>query len=332
MRIQQEKQLNPVSDEVLALVAVVRPILTGTLYALKHDIVAEVGKHADIALKLLARLYKPGDGDCGICFEYAVHEALHTHDDRVVERVADAIKLCRVTGNDTTSILFGAEKNGALRLIDTARAALTDDSTLLYGTAGRPAKLKRHLQSIALAAKRSSPSANLWLPYSISGLWKADLFLGCTDSDRWVGTTVKNNPLALEGAKGLRIGIVPTKQGRSDKVRKDETKNLVICPLAHDGDFMQTFYEGWQIVQAFIASDAQVPREVALPRPAHREVARMLEDRRDFPVLDVIDALRIFAQPELLETADKEVGMEAINNSREETITDTIVAPIARTI
>ena len=153
MRVHQERQLNEVSDEVLALVAVVRPILTGVLYALKQEIVAEVGTHEDVSLKLLSRLYKPGDGDCGICFEYAVHEALNTQDARVVERVADAIKLCRITGNDTTSILFGAEKSGALRLIDTARKTLTDDSTLLYGTAGRPAKLKRHLQSIALAAR-----------------------------------------------------------------------------------------------------------------------------------------------------------------------------------
>ena len=134
----------------------------------------------------------------------------------------------------------------------------------------------------------------------------------------------------LEGAQGLRIGIIPTKQGKSDKVRKDDTKNLVVCPLAHDGDFMQTFYEGFQIVQAFIASDAKEPREVALPRPAHREVARMLADRRDFGVLEVVDVLKMFAQPELLVTDDKQVPMEAIN--KEEPVTDMIVAPIARII
>jgi hypothetical protein len=93
---------------------------------------------------------------------------------------------------------------------------------------------------------------------------------------------------------------------------------------------MQTFYEGWQIVQAVIASDAHEPREVMLRRPAHREVARMLADRREYPVRDVIDALRVFAQPELLETDDKQVGVEEI--SKAEAITDAIVAPIARNI
>ena len=76
MQIRQERQLNPVSDEVLALTAVVRPILMGVLYALKDDVVRQAGGRESISLALLARLYRAGDGDCGICFEYAVHEAI----------------------------------------------------------------------------------------------------------------------------------------------------------------------------------------------------------------------------------------------------------------
>jgi hypothetical protein len=117
-------------------------------------------------------------------------------------------------------------------------------------------------------------------------LWKADLVVGFPDVDRWVGTTVKINPSQLEGAPGLRIGIVPVRAGRSDIVRLDEDRNLVICPLQHDGDFMQVFYEGWRIVQAFIDADARIPKEIVLPRPIDREVARILEERRDntYPV------------------------------------------------
>ena len=125
----------------------------------------------------------------------------------------------------------------------------------------------------------------------------------------------------------MRIGIVPTREGRSDKVRKDDMKNLIICPLAHDGDFMQTFYEGWQIVQAFIDSGARVPEGAMLPRPAHREVARMLNDRRQYPVVDVVRVLRPLGQPQLLETRDKQVGLETLKG---ETITDMILAPISR--
>jgi hypothetical protein len=310
MRIRHERQINPVGDEVLALAAVVQPILLGVLYALKADVVKACGGYENVPLKLLSRLYKPGDGDCGICFEYAVHEAMNRGDSQVLDRVSTAIQLCKVKGTETKSILFGAEKSGALQLIDTAREVLTEDSRVLYETAGQPAKLRAYLERLVGAFKNRNTRNGL--PYSIRGLWKADLFLGCADSDRWVGTTVKNNPSDLEGARGLRIGIVSTRQGRSDKVRKDELKNLVICPLLHDGDFMQCFYEGRQIVQAFIAADANLPKEVALPRPAHREVARMLRDRRDFAVVEVVDALKIFGQPELLETTNADVNFNTL--------------------
>jgi hypothetical protein len=96
MRIQRESQLNPVADEVLALTAVVRPILKGVLYALKKDIAEELGGYAGLKLKMLPRAYQPGDGDCGICFEYAVHEAMNNGDARVLERISDATKLCKL--------------------------------------------------------------------------------------------------------------------------------------------------------------------------------------------------------------------------------------------
>ncbi len=47
-----------------------------------------------------------------------------------------------------------------------------------------------------------------------------------------------------DSAAGLRVGIVPASQGRSDKIRIDNQKNLVICPLPYDGSFMELFYNG----------------------------------------------------------------------------------------
>ena len=123
----------------------------------------------------------------------------------------------------------------------------------------------------------------------------------------------------------MRIGIVPTKQGRSDAVWKDEAKNLVICPLPHDQDFMQIFYEGWDIVQAFIAADANVPKEVDLPRPPDREVARILEERREFPIIEVIEAIEKFGQPELLETGTKQVDARMLKGQAN---TDMMIAPL----
>jgi hypothetical protein len=140
---------------------------------------------------------------------------------------------------------------------------------------------------------------------------------------------VKINPAQLEGAAGLRIGIVPTKQGAKDKIERDSAKNLVVCPLPHDADFMQTFYEGWRIIQAFIAADANVPKEIDLPRPAHREVARILAERREYPLLDVVNAIEKFGQPELLVTEERGVASTALEGQVQ---TDTVVAPISRNL
>ena len=72
VNLRAEIQENQIADEVSALIAVVRPILVGLLGSLKDDVVSEVGGVEKVKLKMLPRLRRPGDGDCGICFEYAV--------------------------------------------------------------------------------------------------------------------------------------------------------------------------------------------------------------------------------------------------------------------
>lgn len=62
MEVRREQQLNEVGDEVLALTAVIRPILTGILYSLKADVVKEAGGYENLKLKMVPRLYRPGDG------------------------------------------------------------------------------------------------------------------------------------------------------------------------------------------------------------------------------------------------------------------------------
>lgn len=303
-----ESQQNPVADEVGALIAVTQPILRGILYAMKRDIVSDLGGCEGVTLKMLARNYRRGDGDCGICFEYAVHDALNRGESSVLERVDDALsRHCNVPGSVVSSILFGAEKSGSIELIETAKDLLTPDSRLRYGSKGQPAKLMKHIDAIAAAFRKRE--VRLTLPYSISGLWKADLFVGHSDSDRWVGTTVKVNRNLLEPARGMRIGIVPAHQGRNDKITKDDKRNLIVCPIPYDGAFMEIFYRGFGIVQQFIAADSMVPKEVSLPSASDRYVAKLLEDRRDFPVVDVINALAPLAQPGLLLTTERSADL-----------------------
>lgn len=329
IEVREEHQQNVIADEVSALVAVTRPIIAGVLQSIPAEVLRDASLTREtVPLRMLGRLRSQGDGDCGIAFEYAVHDAVVAQEPLVSERVADALKQCRIARGSPASILFAIEKTGSQQLISTEVELISENSRVLSGQRGQPVKLKNYLNMLAAAFRR--PSTRLNLPQSIRGLWKADLFLGSPVPDHWVGTTVKINPAHLEAGKGLRIAIVPSRSGRSDAIRLDEQKNLVVCPMPHDGSFMQVFYEGWRIVQALCETHFRMPREVDIPNPLHREVARIYVERRSFTVADVLDATRKFAQPELLHTEDELV--DAVNfHANADAATATVVCPFPRT-
>ena len=335
MEVRQEAQEGVVADRVSAVTAVVRPVLLGTLYALQRDRIERLGGLEAVTLTDLAREYRKGDGDCGICFEYAVHDAIGRSDPLVVDRVQTALStMCKIPDADPASILFGAEKSGAQRLVDTASSLLTDASVLMSGSRGRPVFLRRHLNAAVREFRsRRIPSISA-LPSSISGLWKADLFVGGQQSDRWVGTTVKINASDLEGARGLRLGLVPA-IGSKDKAYKDEGRNLIVVPLPYDGQFMEVFYTGFNIVAQLLHADAKMPAMVALPNGSDRQVVNELVSRRQYPVLGVVDALAAQAQPHLLSTNERSVVLNP--SGRPTTIgastaidTGALIAPVPR--
>lgn len=326
MDIRSEHQQNPVADDLSALVAVTRPILAGLLHSIGEEFLAAHGGREGLRLGDLGRVRKANDGDAGVAFEYAVHDAVMNGEAAVVERVSDALAQCRITHGDPRSILFAIEKTGSRQLIDTARDLVTDDSRILSGTVGQPAKLKPRLNQLAAAFHR--PDTRLALPYSIQGLWKADLFLGSSEQDRWVGTSIRING-RLEAARGLRVAIVPVGTVRSDRIYTDEQKRLVVCPLPHDYSFMQKFHEGLRIVQTLVAKDFREPTAAELPNPIHREVARIYAERRDFAIPEVLAATNAFAQPELLLPAQETVTTDSLGSDIDPQ-TSTMIGPIPR--
>lgn len=326
MKLLIEKQQNPVGSEVLARIAIVRPILTALLTGIKQEVLNELGGMENMKLFMLPRAYRDGCGDVGFCFEWAIHDAIRRQDPMVMERLLDASKRCKLTGNSFQSILFGVEKSGKTRIIDTANELLTENSRILTGAQAQPPKLKTYMNRLAAAFHR--PDTRASLPSSINGLWKADLFFGATDTDRWIGTTLKINAKHLEGAKGLRVGIVPATQGSSDRIFMDSSKNLIVCPIPYDGSFMELFYTGWRIVQQFIHADAKVPQPVALPAPADRQVAKELEMRREFSIMEVVAALEAQSQTDLLLPSEKNVDT-ATKREGNNILNDLVISPVA---
>lgn len=319
-------QTNDVNSEYEALFSVIHPILTGLVLSLKRDIVSQIGGYDKISLELFTRLYEPGDGDCGICFEYAVHDAIVNSNSEVLDRIDTALcKFCKIKGDTPSSILFGAEKSGIVQFIDSVKEHLTDDSLLLTGNKGQPIKLKKHIDGVVSAFKK--PQDRFKLPNSINGLWKADLFVGSVNIDKWVGTTVKINPKQLESARGLRLAIIPSRQGKGDRIYKHDTKNLIICPVPYDQSFMEIFYEGWDIVKKFIDARGNIPREIDLSASLDRTICKHLVDRKKFPVLEVVEYLKRMGQPHLMAVENTDVVITS--TSEQEMKLNRIVTPVS---
>lgn len=297
MKLQIETQNEEITDAARARIAMIVPILKGLLFALKGDRVERLGGHQKVTLYDLAREYREGTGDCGICFEYAVHDALRHKDPRIWPIISEVLEdHCNIKGG-AESILFGAEKSGAVSLIETSDKLVTADSRILAGRIGQPAKLKKNWDKIKKALH--SEKARDTLPESIKGIWKSDLFIGNQATERWVGTTLKINPKQFEGAAGLRVGIYPEEK-KGDRPHIDSDKNLLLCPLPYNSSFMELFYSSFFILKQFLAADALMPKPVALPVSSDRHVALLLEQRRRFTLLDVIEVLSPLAQPNLL--------------------------------
>ena len=91
---------------------------------------------------------------------------------------------------------------------------------------------------------------------------------------------------------------------------------------------MELFYTSWGIIQQFIAADAQMPKEVYLPTPADRQTVRELVSRREFPIMDVVDALEPLSQPNLTEQDQQGISL-SVTKEGEAQLNNAIIAPIA---
>ncbi|MEK6709629.1 MAG: hypothetical protein AABZ64_03540 [Nitrospinota bacterium] len=299
MRIISSRQQTEIEDPFRSKLAMVVPVLEATLHSLARDRIVRLGGIDGITLHDLAREFRTGHGDAGICFEYAVHEALANQNELIAPLASEVLsKFCKIK-DGAQSILFGPEKDGVIPILESVQDALSDDSVVLVGNAGRPPKLRRYIPQIVNAYRRNE--ARNSLPRSINGIWKADLFIGNSGPDQWVATTVKINPTHLQGAQGLRIGIYP-KMNEKDRPRRDDQLNLVRLPLPYDGAFMELFYKAFNLVRAFLKADGEVPSPVYLPDAEDRFLCRELSQRKKFPVTQVLPALRDISQENLLVT------------------------------
>lgn len=297
MTLQTEVQTAGISDALRASIALGLPVLKGILFALKTDRAERLGGYPAITLYDLAREYRAGDRDCGICFEYAVHDALSSQHPLIYPIVSTVLgEFCGLRAG-AQSILFGAEKSGKWSLINTSQELINEDSRVLSGGIGQPPKLLRLWNTLTRAMNTEAARAEL--PPSVNGLWKSDLFLGSAADQRWVGATLKINKAQFVGSPGLRVGLYPALRN-TDRPYRDDSTNLVMCPLPYDGGFMEAFYGAFFAVTAFLKADARTPSPLVVPYAHDQHFCRLLEQNRGAPVLAVIDAMYQMGQPGLV--------------------------------
>lgn len=291
-----EIQKSLIGDQVRARYAMIIPILRGMLYSISQRTINEIRDgYNGITLEMFCKVYNEGDGDYGICFEYAVHEAIQYRNNLIYPKIQYVIgDLCGLN-NDVESILFGAEKTKS-NVLETAHNSLTEDSILKPGTRARPTYLKQYLDTIYKAHHNRSFIEQL--PKSIKGVWKADLFLGSKYANEWVATTIKTNPGQIEEAPGLRIALYSDKNPKSEPYK--HSNNLIYCPLSYDSDFMELFGASFAIAKHIINSKGKMPSRAALYYADDAAVAKWLTDRSRFPLLEILDALEALKQPDLL--------------------------------
>ena len=298
-------QNDEVGEAVRARYTMVASILRAMLFSSQGEMVTALGGPTKITLEQLARIYQEGDGDYGICFEYALHDSIRSRQASIYPTIEEVLhSYCKIKGAPE-SILFGLEKNGTLNIVETAQDSLTDDARALVGKPGKPPFLKQRIAVLERAFR--SVKHRDRLPHSIRGLWQADLFLGSPSAEQWVGTTLKVNRESLKGAPGLRIGVYPSskKEGPS----RDSDKNLILCPLPYRSDFMVLFSASFQIAKQLMHSNAQMPKPPALVYEDDLAVAEWLSDRRAYPVMAILEALNPLMQPGLLKPGGSGVSI-----------------------
>ena len=303
----------------------ISPILFALLMGLKSEVVNSFKGHSKILLRELARCYREGDGDFGISFEYSIHSAIRNQNPLITEQIHKALNLCGIQGNNITSILLGFEKSRILQINDELINTLTDKSILVTDTIGTQIKIIDYIEDINNSFRNIKVRKGL--PKYLGGIWKADLLIGDIETDMWAAASVKINPISLEYANGIAIGIVPI-NWRKPNYSKNK-KNMVICRLLYDNGFMQYFYSACRTVFAFFKADSYVPNERFLSCIEELEIAKYLEDNRNVPVLELVDEIFVKLTHKKILLPEKKTILttDVFNNISTESSNRAIIVP-----
>lgn len=309
------EQHSPIDEYGRALYAVTRSVLRAILDALSSEDLADLNTPLDLVrMRQLAKVARVSrdKGMRGDGFEWAVHEAVIGREPRVIEPIHQAMSRASRAVKDSTpqSLMFGHERARYLGFLDAVVDTAGQQSYILPEGSGRPFHFGPWV-STAAGGAASEPL----LPERIQKIWKSDLFLSTEGDVRYLPATVKSNFGALEGGRGLRIGIVPESTDPLNRagVRYSREHNLWIVTLADPNGFMGLFNDGYQAVGRAVIrlGKHELPPYWTKPSAKAQIIEEQLMKYPDATVIDIEHALNEAAQQDLVTTDQRLVGVNA---------------------
>jgi hypothetical protein len=90
-------QSEEVGEAVRARYAMVASILRAMLFSAYGQMVDALGGPTKVTLEQLARIYQEGDGDYGICFEYALHDSIRSRQASIYAAIEEVLhSYCKI--------------------------------------------------------------------------------------------------------------------------------------------------------------------------------------------------------------------------------------------
>ena len=298
-------QAAPVEEYGRALYAVGRSIIRALLDALSEQDLSDMNTPlADVNMRQLAKFARidRDKGMRGDGFEWAVHEAIMGKEPKVLDPISHALsKTSQYVRRDIepTSLMFGQERARYLGFLDAIVDDAGEDAFLVPEARGRPFKFGPWVTTAA-----QGQAAEDQLPDRIKSIWKTDIFLSGIDTPRHFAATVKSNVAALEGGRGLRVGIVPESPNNPSGVKYNNQQRLWVVSLADPDGFMGLFDDCYRAVGRAICTLGRHTPPVYYTKPSAKAQALQLQLERygDAKVTEIEGALNEAAQQKLVTT------------------------------
>lgn len=236
----------------------------------------------------LGRVRKSSDGDPGVAFEYAVHDAVMGGEPVITDRVATALARVRITRGAPASILFAIEKSGSKQLVETARELITPESRSV-----RQARATGQASGVPEPDRSGLPSADGLSTASPQhpGPLEGGPLPWIAESGSLGRNVSQDQPRLTRGARRATDRHCP--YGVRNLGSRSIGRGAESCCLS--GPSRLQLHAGLLRGHAYRpgarGERLQDAQDAELPGPPHREVARIYVERRNLKVGEVLDAV-----------------------------------------